>query len=254
MLANSAMELVDRCYEHHQGLLDLEEFKGAFISYVFEVYQAEVVAMIGHDAFYDHLEELNLANCRKDFDAAVDEWFLRQYGSKREEDGYHDLLFALVKTTVAHCHSRSREELIHDLTKYLTTPTGFMARWKNRKARTSSMYFRYLMKLGIRTHLDIELLVDSWLIEHPHAFHQRAQQMMDQPPRRGRPNNLELSLLFDEIHQVKPELTPRERERIRKIYYYHRKQLTLAAMVEKFKQYLASREIQVKPAKSPQVG
>jgi len=55
---------------------------------------------------------------------------------------------------------------------------------------------------------------------------------------------VELALLQDMVSQVKQELTPQERERLRKIYYYHRKSLTMKEMVEKFKKYLLTKENQ----------
>ncbi|TGU81371.1 hypothetical protein EN829_063675, partial [Mesorhizobium sp. M00.F.Ca.ET.186.01.1.1] len=58
------------------------------------------------------------------------------------------------------------------------------------------------------------------------------------PPRRGRPNNVELALLIELAAKVKPEMTQQERERLRKIYYYHRKSLTVREMVEKFEKYI----------------
>jgi hypothetical protein len=238
MLAQSAMELVGRCYERNQRLFTLDDLKQEFITYVFEIYQEEVVAAYGLEAFYEHLESLQLTNCRKDFDTAVEEWYLVQYGSVSEQTGYHDVLFALVKEAIAVYQPSTREELIRDVTRLLTSPAGFMAKWRNEKQRTIGMYFRHLMKLGIRTYADIEALIDMWLIEHPNAFDERLQRLLSKPNRRGRPNNLELSILFEKVYELKPELTRQEKERIRKIYYYHRKNLTTLAMVEKFKNYV----------------
>jgi hypothetical protein len=95
--------------------------------------------------------------------------------------------------------------------------------------------------LGIRTYRDIEAVVDMWLLEHPNAFDKKQQQLFARPPRRGRPNNVELSLLLEMACQIKPELTSQERERIRKIYYYHRKTLTMREMMEKFKKYISGK-------------
>lgn len=242
-LVKSALELVNKCFEQKEGFLNLEELKPAFISYVFEVYQEEVVAAYDLETFYEHLEELKLTNCKKDFDAVVEEWFSLHYDSFRDQSGYHDILFALVKETVALYKPETREELVHEVTKLLTSPTGYMAKWRSDNNKTAPMYFRYLLKLGIRTYADIESLIDTWLIEQPNAFHKHQQQLLSKPTRRGRPNNLELSILFEKAYELKPELTPQEKERIRKIYYYHRKSLTTLGMVEKFKNYVLTKSL-----------
>jgi len=139
--------------------------------------------------------------------------------------------------------SQNRISLIRDVTKLLTIPSGFISRWKNGLQRERSLptYFKYLMKLGIRSQEDIESLVDMWLLEYPNAFDKKQQQLFANPPRRGRPNNVELALLIEMATNVKPEMTSQERERLRKIYYYHRKSLTIREMVEKFKNYLVSK-------------
>jgi hypothetical protein len=250
MLVQNSIELVSRCYEHLNGFLDKEELKKAFVSYVFETYQEEVVASYGLDAFHDHLESIRLSNCRKDFDSAVEEWYLLQYGSEHETDSFHDILFSLVKEAIVTYRSRSREELIRDVTKLLTSPTGFVARWKNDLQRSLPSYYQYLMKLGIRTFSDIESLVDAWLIEYPNAFDKTQLQLFAKSGRRGRPNNVELSLLLEKAFEWKPSLTPQEKERIRKIYYYHRKSLTTLDMIEKFKHYVQMKSGQTKEEKS----
>jgi hypothetical protein len=241
MLAKSAIELVNRCFDEANRLFSLEELKERFIAYVFGSYQEDVVFHFDLDRFYEHLEDIQLSNCRKDFDKAVEDWYLLQYGSEHESANYHDILFTLVKEAVVINQPDNREELIRDVTKLLTLPTGFMSRWRNEQQRTLSMYFKYLMKLGIRTYRDIEAVVDMWLLEHPNAFDKKQQQLFAKPPRRGRPNNVELSLLLEMAYQYKPELTFQERERIRKIYYYHRKTLTMREMMEKFKKYISGK-------------
>ncbi|WP_241254640.1 hypothetical protein [Brevibacillus sp. SYP-B805] len=238
LLAQSSFELVTRCYEHVNRLLDKEELKKAFVSFVFETYQEEVVASYGLDAFHEHLESIKLTNCRKDFDTAVEDWYLLHIGNERESACFHDILFSLVREAIVTYHSGSREELIRDVTKLLTSPTGFVAKWKNELQRSMQSYYQYLMKLGIRTYADIESLVDAWLIEYPNAFDKTQQRLFAKPSRRGRPNNAELTLLLEKVHEWKPNLTPQEKERIRKIYYYHRKSLTTLDMIEKFKNYV----------------
>ncbi len=240
MLVNSAVELVNRCYEQRNSLFTLQELKDDFISFVFGSYQDEVVITYGLDRFYEHLEHLELTNCRKDFDKAVEDWFLLYYGCQNEEANYHDILFALVKEAIVTNLSESRQALIRDVTKLLTTPAGFMSRWRGEQDRTLQNYFQYLNRLGIRTYEDIEAIVDMWLLENPNAFDKKQQQLFAKS-RRGRPNNVELSLLFEMAYQLKPELTPQERERIRKIYYYHRKSLTMREMMEKFKKYIVDK-------------
>ncbi|CAJ1004557.1 MULTISPECIES: hypothetical protein [Brevibacillus] len=246
MIVNSAIELVERCYEQTNCLISLEELKEVFIAYVFGSYQEEFVARYGLDRFYEHLDQLRLTTCRKDFDQAVEDWYLLQYGSRSDEANYHDILFSLVKEAIVQYKSENRSALIRDVTKLLTTPTGFIKRWQMGQARERTLpaYFKYLMKLGIRTYDDIESLVDMWLVEYPNAFDKKQQQLFANPPRKGRPNNVELALLQDMVSQVKQELTPQERERLRKIYYYHRKSLTMKEMVEKFKKYLLTKENQ----------
>ena len=75
-------------------------------------------------------------------------------------------------------------------------------------------------------------------MEYPGAFEQETQQLFKREVKRGRPNNPGLYKLLERIQELKPDLTKQEKERVRKIYYYHRKSLTTQAMVEKFKQYM----------------
>lgn len=240
MLANSAIELVNRCYVETNKLVSLEELKETFISFVFGNYQEEVVISYGLEEFYEHLDRLQLTNCRRDFDRAVEEWYTVQYGSEAQEANYHDILFTLVKEAVVQYQSQNRTALIRDVIKLLTLPDGFIARWKSGNVRQRSLqaYFKYLLKLGIRSQEDIESLVDMWLVEYPNAFDKKQQQLFANPSRRGRPYNVELALLVEMASKYKPEMTAQERERLRKIYYYHRKSLTMREMVEKFKNYI----------------
>ncbi|MFM1655038.1 hypothetical protein ACI7RC_23530 [Brevibacillus sp. B_LB10_24] len=237
MLAKNACELVGRFFEQCNGVLEKEQLKQGFIHYVFSTYQEQVVAAYDLDFFHDHLVELRLSNCRKDFDLAVEEWYATYCECDIEGEDYHDLLFQLVKEIVIHYKPQSRDELVKDMSLYLTSPDQYMERWRG-KERTASMYFQYLYKLGIRTYLDIEAVVDAWLIEHPDAFDEHHQNLLAQPPRRGRPNNLELAVLMEKAQEMKPGLTEREKERMRKIYYYHRNTLTTLGMIEKFKNYI----------------
>jgi len=241
MLVQSSLELVTRCYEQTNGLLDKEELKEAFISYVFETYQDEFVRTYGLDEFYQHLEHINLSNCRRDFDTAVDKWYILHYGSENSEASYHDIVFSLVKEAIVTYQSKCREELVRDVTRLLTSPDGYISRWRHDMQRSISSYYQYLAKLGIRSCFDIEAIVEMWLIEYPNAFDKKQQQLFAKPSRRGRPNNAELALLMERAHEVKPSLTPQEKERIRKIYYYHRKTLTTADMLEKFKNYVQTK-------------
>ena len=243
MLANSAIELVNRCYEETNRLVSLQELKESFIVFVFGKYQEEFMARHDLEDFYEHLDQLQLTNCRRDFDKAVEEWYIVQYGCEANDANYHDILFTLVKEAVVLYQSQNRISLIRDVTKLLTIPSGFIARWKNGLQRERSLptYFKYLMKLGVRSQEDIESLVDMWLLEYPNAFDKKQQQLFANPPRRGRPNNVELALLIELATNVKSEMTYQERERLRKIYYYHRKSLTIREMVEKFKNYLVSK-------------
>ncbi|AWX53746.1 hypothetical protein AB432_001020 [Brevibacillus brevis] len=245
MLAKSAIELVNRCYEETNKLtlLSLEEFKESFIAFVFGDYQEEFMVQYDLEEFYEHLNQLQLSNCRRDFDRAVEEWYITEYGSGNKGVNYHDILFTLVKEAVVQYQSPNRIALIRDVTKLLTMPNGFLARWQNGQIRERSIptYFKYLMKLGVRTHEDIEMLVDMWLVEYPNAFNKKQQELFANPPRRGRPNNVELALLIELAMKVRPEMTVQERERLRKIYYYHRKSLTVREMVEKFEKYIASK-------------
>lgn len=241
MLVQNYYELVDRCVEHRGGLLDLDQLKKAFVDYVFGVYQQEVLAEYDLDAFYEHLEQIGLKHCRKDFDWAVEQWYAFHHGWKDNTAGYHDCLFGLVKEVVATYQPACREELVSWMTYTLTDPSAFMSKWRCGGRYTVAMYFEYLHKLGIRTYRDIESLVDSWLVECPRAFDKHQQEYFRQPSRRGRPNNVELLALQKQLLEVKPVLTRREKERIRKIYYYYRKKLSTQDMVEKCRRYLASR-------------
>ena len=240
MLAKSAVELVNRCYEETKTLVSLGVLKESFIAYVFGNYQEEVLRKYSLEKFYEHLDQLQLTICRRDFDKAVDNWYMIQYGSDSDKANFHDILFTLVKEAIIEYHSPNRTALIRDVTKLLTLPTGFISRWQKGQMHDKSLtsYFRYLLKLGLRSLEDIETLVDMWLVEYPNAFDKKQQQLFAKPPRRGRPNNVELALLIDMVCQWKPELTLQERERLRKIYYYHRKSLTIREMVEKFKNYV----------------
>lgn len=243
MLAKSAVELVNRCFEETNSLLSLEILKESFIAFVFGNYQEEFILSYDLEKFYEHLDQLRLTNCRRDFDKAVEEWYMVQYGCDTQEANFHDILFALVKETIVEHQSQNRLELIRDVTKMLTLPNGFILRWQNGHMNdpTLSTYFKYLMKLGLRSKEDIEVLVDMWLVEYPNAFDKKQQQMFANPPRRGRPNNVELALLIEKATQIRPEMTSQEKERLRKIYYYHRKTLTLREMVEKFRNYLSGK-------------
>lgn len=252
MLAKNAVDLVNLCYEETNCLVSLDRLKESFIAFVFGNYQEAFVHRFDLEKFYEHLDQLNLTNCRRDFDKAVDEWYMIQYGCDSKDANFHEILFNLVKEAIVEYQSQNRADLIRDVTKLLTLPTGFIARWQSgyRNERALPNYFKYLMKLGIRSLEDIETLVDMWLVEYPNAFQKKQQQLFANPPRRGRPNNVELALLVEKASQLKPELTSQERERLRKIYYYHRKTLTLREMVEKFKKYISSKS----KSKDTQVG
>ncbi len=241
VLVQSSMELVSRCYHQIDRLIEKEELKKTFVSYVFGTYQDEVVSQYGLDAFYEHLEAIQLSNCRKDFDQAVEQWYLSEYGSEEEGKHYHDILFTLVRETIATSRPSSKEELLHNVTKLLTSPDGFVARWRKQLHRSLRTYYQYLLRLGIRSYRDIESLIDTWLIEYPNSFDKTQQQLFAKPTRRGRPNNIELSLLFAKAYEWKPNLTPQEKERIRKIYYYHRKTMSTLDMIEKFKDYVTAK-------------
>lgn len=241
LLVKVAEELVERCYEQVSQLLSLAELKEVFIQYVFEEYQELVVAQLGMEGFYEHLEEIQLVNCRKDFDKVVEDWYLKHFQESGSKE-YDDFLFQLAKEAIATYQSQSQDELVEDFAFLLTSANGFMYRWKAANERTTSMYFRYLHKLGIRSYQDIQLFVEAWLMEYPEAFNQETQQLFKREVRRGRPNNPGLYKLLERIHELKPDLTAKEKERVRKIYYYHRKSLTTQAMVEKFKQYMRLKE------------
>lgn len=244
MLVENSLELVERCYEQQSRLLGKEELKQAFIDYVFTSYQEEVLAQYDLDEFYRHLEDLKLSNCRRDFDNAVERWYAAQCAHPAKEAAFHPLLYSLVKETVATRKPRCREELVKALTLFLTSPDGYMKRWQKGTERTKLMYFRHLHKLGIRVYQDIEALVDVWLIECPTAFDQQQQEYFARPTRRGRPHNLELSRLMEKAYELKPELTPQERERVRKIFYYHRHTLSLPAMTQKVAKYVSMKSAQ----------
>ncbi|MGC5328620.1 hypothetical protein [Brevibacillus sp. SYSU BS000544] len=233
MLVKDAGQLVEQCFNHASQLIGQEEMKDRFIEYVFGHYQNQVVEQIGMEAFYVHLEKISLSNCRKDFDIAVEAWFQEKMAQQNEQE-YHNFLFQLAKEALTTYQSQSKEQLIEDLTLLLTSSDGFMTRWKAEGNRTTSMYFRFLFRSGIRSYQDIEAFVEAWLMEYPLAF----DSYYLREPKRGRPNNPELLKLINLIHEIKPNLTKEDRERIRKIYYYHRKNLTPQAMVEKFRKYM----------------
>ncbi|USG68301.1 hypothetical protein NDK47_01080 [Brevibacillus ruminantium] len=243
-MAKSALELVNRCYEQTNCLISVLDLKETFIEFVFGPYQDQIVSSHGLEFFYKHLDEIELTNCRVDFDRAVENWYRKECEEKSVVAGYHDVLFDMVKDTVAQYHSSTRDQLVRDVTKVLTSPSGFFHRWKKgqREENDFPTYFRYLMRLGIRSLADIGTLVDMWLLEQPQAFNKMQQQLFGKPPRRGRPNNVELAQLQDLVSKLKPHLTHQERERLRKIYYYHRKTLSMVEMVEKFKKYLWSKD------------
>lgn len=241
VLAQNSLELVSRCYDSLQGLVEREELKKSFVSYVFEIYQEEVIAHYDIETFHDHLEQIQLSNCRKDFDHAVDQWLLQECGTDHRQTGFHDMLFTLIRETIVKYRPTSRAELLQEVTRMLTAPDGYMSRWKMQSNGSYRSYFQYLMKLGIRSYSDIECIVDMWLIEYPNSFDKTQQQLFAQPIRRGRPNNAELSQLLEKAGEWKATLTPLEKERIRKIYYYHRKNMTIPDMLEKFKRYVCAK-------------
>ncbi|HZG16171.1 MAG TPA: hypothetical protein VE710_14300 [Candidatus Bathyarchaeia archaeon] len=250
VLAQNSRELVSRCYEQINGFVEKEELKRAFVTYVFKDYQEEVVSIYGLEAFHEHLETIQLSNCRKDFDAAVEEWYRSECGDEQEGIYYHDILFSLVRETIVTYQPSSKEDLLRDLTKLMTSPNGFVCRWKSELQRSLHSYYQYLMRLGIRSYHDIEALVDMWLIEYPNSFDKTQQKLFAKPVRRGRPNNAELSLLLEKAYEWKPSLTALEKERIRKIYYYHRKSMSTLDMIEKFKHYVMAKTEQKMESKS----
>lgn len=241
MLAHDALELVQRFHENSVMMLDKEIFKDRFISYVFCEYQQEVLQKYDIDRFYDHLNQIQLGRCRIDFDAAVDHWYERQYELFCDDGTFHDRLFTIVKEVLIKQGSTTRDQLINSLTKFFTSPTGFMQRWMNDTKRTVGSYFFYVAKMGIRTFKDIEALVDVWVIENPDTFEEEQLAYLAKPKGRGRPQNRELSLLIEQAQEIKPQLTPQEKERIRKIYYYYRKSLDMLGMIEKFQSYLIAK-------------
>jgi hypothetical protein len=243
VLAKTAVELVNRCYDQTNSLISLELLKESFIAFVFGNYQEDFVLRYDLENFYEHLNQLQLTNCRRDFDKAVEEWYMVQYGCDTKGANFHDILFTLVREAIVEYQSKNRTELIRDVTKLLTLPNGFISRWQKGHMYDQSLptYFKYLLKLGLRSLDDIEVLVDMWLVEYPNAFDKKQQQLFAKPPRRGRPHNVELALLVEQASQFLPEMKAQERERLRKIYYYHRKTLTLREMVEKFKSYISGK-------------
>ncbi|UFJ40587.1 hypothetical protein LOK74_21625 [Brevibacillus humidisoli] len=260
MLVENSFQLVERCHERQNGLLGKEELKQAFIDYVFTSYQEEVLSEYNIDEFYRHLDELNLSNCRRDFDSAVEQWYAAQCSNPSADASFHPVLYGLVKETIATRKPSSRDELVKELTVFLTSADGYMLRWKKGGERNTFMYYRHLHKMGIHVYQDIEALIDVWLIEYPTAFDKQQQAYFAKPTRRGRPNNLELSQLMEKAYEMKPELTPQERERVRKIFYYHRHTLSIPAMAEKVEKYVSMRateeksEDSRKTADSPHVG
>ncbi|WP_139492556.1 hypothetical protein [Brevibacillus dissolubilis] len=245
MLVQHPFELIEQSMEQNCGLLDKETIKQMFIDYVFETYQPKVVGKYGLDAFYEHLQQLKLVHCRSDFDEAVEQWFQAKYHRQKQGKGFHKQLFELVKEVVSLHQPVTRKQLVHAFIDFLTTPTSFMARWrseKNEKSGTTFLYYRHLDRLGIRTYQDIEELIDSYLLGNPDTFKEEHQRYLSQQSsRRGRPQNIELSLLFQKVSEMKPELTQREKDRIRKIYYYHRKTLSTHGMVQKFCNYVLTK-------------
>ncbi len=251
MFVRNSFELVSRCYENAQRLLDEESLKEAFIQYVFGEYQQEILQHYDQEVFYEHLNSIQLANCRKDFDIAVERWYNLHYGSVLSEGIYHDDLFSLVKEVITTYNTTSRDHLISSFTGFLTSPKGLMARWMQETKRSVSAYFQYVTKLGIHSYTDIEALIDIWLIENPATFDKTQQEYYAKPSRRGRPNNIELTRLMEQAHEVKPVLAPEDKERIRKIYYYHRKTLSSIAMLEKFRKYVLMKANPLKAKKLP---
>ncbi|MGG0756433.1 hypothetical protein [Brevibacillus laterosporus] len=241
MLASDSLELVERCYEQVCSLLEKEELKNKFIDYVFVDYQEEVVAEHDSDFFYQHLQKLHLVHCRKDFDQAVEDWYGKRRINNNRSAGFHSVLFSIVRRTIGMYEVRNRQELIKYVTQVLTNSNGYMEQWQSKGNRTKVMYFHYLDKLGIRNFNDIEALVDSWLIENPQAFDEYQQAYYQRPIRRGRPNNVQLSRLIDQIEQMQPILNRKERERIRKIFYYYRNHLEIDGMVSKFLNYIEAK-------------
>lgn len=241
MLVQNSWELVERCYLQTPGLWRTEDFKDAFIAFVFGQYQEEVLENGDAETFYEHLEELKLTNCRSDFDFAVESWLEARGLEEDNSTCYDNQLFNLVKEAVAIYRPTCRQQLIQDLTHYLTSPSGFMMKWKQANDKSTHTYYQFLHKSGIRFNSDIEALIDAWLIEYPAAFEVSQQKFFLRPARRGRPNNLELSLLMEKAYEIKPELTRKEKERIRKIFYYHRGSLSISGMFEKFKKYIESK-------------
>ncbi|AIG24534.1 hypothetical protein [Brevibacillus laterosporus] len=242
MLASDSMELVERCYEQVCSLLGKEDLKNKFIDYVFVDYQEEVVAEYDADFFYQHLQKLQLIRCRKDFDQAVEAWYEKKRLGNNRSTGFHSILFSIVRKTIGMYKIRNRQELIKYVTHVLTNSNGYMKQWRSKGKRTKVMYFHYLYKIGIRNGKDIEALVDSWLIENPQAFDEYQQAYYQRPIRRGRPNNVQLSRLIDQIKQMKPALNRKERERIRKIFYYYRNHLEINGMVSKFLNYIEAKD------------
>ncbi|RNB82804.1 hypothetical protein EDM56_23180 [Brevibacillus fluminis] len=253
MLVHDALELVQRFHENSEMMLDKDTCKDRFISYVFTEYQQEVLQQYDLDMFYEHLDRIQLGKCRIDFDLAVDRWYQRQYELFCEEGTFHDRLFTIVKEVLLKQGATTKEHLINSLTKFFTAPTGFMQRWMNDTKRSVGSYFYYVSKMGIRTYNDIEALVDVWAIENPEAFKEDQQELLAKRKGRGRPQNRELSLLIKHAQEIKPQLTPQEKERIRKIYYYYRKSLDMLGMIEKFRSYLLAKakEAQNKKFTSP---
>lgn len=241
MLAHDAFELVQRFHENSEMMLDKETCKDRFIAYVFTVYQQEVLQEHDLDTFYEHLNRIQLGRCRIDFDLAIDRWYQRQYELFCEEGTFHDRLFTIVKEVLLKQGATTKDHLTTSLAKFFTSPTGFMQRWMNDTKRTVGSYFFYVAKMGIRTYKDIEALVDVWAIENPDAFKEEQHEHLAKPKGRGRPQNRELSLLIEQAQEIKPQLTPQEKERVRKIYYYYRKSLDMLGMIEKFRSYLLAK-------------
>jgi hypothetical protein len=241
MLVHNALELVQRFHENSEIILDKDLCKDSFIAYVFSDYQQEVLKEYDIELFYEHLNDIQLSRCRVDFDLAVDHWYQRQYEQFCDEGTFHDRLFSIVKDVLVKQRSTTRDHLVNSLTKFFTSPTGFMQKWMNDTKRTMGSYFYYVAKMGIRTYKDIEALVDVWIIENPDTFEEEQHEYLAKPKGRGRPQNRELSQLIAQAQEIKPQLTPQEKERIRKIYYYYRKSLDMLGMIEKFQSYLLAK-------------
>jgi len=241
MLAQDSFELIERCYQQSNCLIEKEEFKQKFIEFVFTDYQEEVVKQYGLDMFFEHLEDLKLSHCRKDFDLAVEEWYEFCCSRSADSPHFHDNLFHIVKEVVSTEQPKKKEDLMQSVTVHLTSPEGLMKKWRVNESKSISKYFKHLDRLGIKKYEDIEALIEAWLMEFPNAFDPEQQKRFNKQTRRGRPNNVELCLLVEKVQEIKPDLSKVEKERLRKIYYYYRKTLTTLGMLEKFLTYISAK-------------